>query len=616
MPVKPLDKYLLIVESPNKVKTISGILKANGYKNFTVVASVGHIMSLADGGTAYNSGIYPEKQFKMNLKVSDDKKKTVSDLTAACSSADKVYLMTDGDREGELIAWSIIKFCKVPVEKCCRVITHEITPKAIIRAIENPIPLNTDLVDAGLCRMMTDKLIGYGLSPLGKKYIGARSIGRCQSVGLKLVSDRETEISEFIPELFFDLYLYFKKNDKDFKAKYAGYKEERISHFTKEPDALAVINDCKGRDFVVKDITTKLRQESPKLPFSTATFQQEAVTRLGLRAKDAMSCAQKLFEGITIDGEHTGLITYMRTDSTSFADEFIPELEQFITKSYGKDAFVKPRKSKKKSTDQDGHEALRVVDPALTPEKLDSILDNKLLVKVYNIIWQRTVAACMKNACIEETSYKVCACDHFFVFEQNRLTSPGYKIVYGKDGDKTLFETFEQDEVLTDTNLDLAKKFTQPKPRYTESSLIQELETRGIGRPSTYVSIVETLLNPTRNYAVLENKSIVPTDRGMQLAQYCSRAFPDIISLDYTKNMEGQLDRIANGDLALQDYMTVFYNKLKEVIGNTTETGIEQTDEVRKCPLCDNDMILRRSKFGKLFYGCSAYPKCKGILNL
>ena len=617
MSISKTDKILLIVESPNKVKTITNILKTSGYKNISVLASVGHIMTLGDGGPAYNSGIYPDKQFKMNLKVSDDKKKVVSEITERAAAVDKVYLMTDGDREGEIIAWSLIKFCKIPKDKCYRAITHEITPKAVVAAIENSIPFNDRLVDAGLGRMMTDKLIGYGLSPIGKKYIGARSIGRCQSVGLKLISDRETEISEFIPELYFNIYLNFVKNNKQFKAKYFQYDSEVIDRFDKQADVDAIVNDCGKGPFVIESVKNTTRKESPKPPFSTATFQQEAAGKLGLRVKDAMSCAQRLFEGINVDGEHTGLITYMRTDSTEFASEFIPELNAFIDSTFGTGSFVPPRKSKKKTTDQDGHEALRVVNPALTPEILDTVLENKLLVKVYRLIWQRTVASCMPDAKISDTEYIVACGKHKFKFNLKELIEPGYRAVYtNADAVESCTETFTNGEVLQDCGLEAVKKFTQPKPRYSESSLVKELESRGIGRPSTYVSIVETLLNPTRNYAVLENKEIVPTDRGMQLAKYCDRAFPDLINLNYTKEMEEQLDKIANGELGLLSYMDKFYNQLQQLISNTSEVGIEQPTETRECPLCKNPMVLRRSRFGKLFYGCSTYPKCRGILNM
>ena len=612
-----MEKTLVIVESPNKVKTISSILKKAGYDNTVVMASVGHIMALGNGGPAFNSGIYPKQQFKMNLAVSEEKKKVVNDLTTRAKTMDKIILMTDGDREGEIIAWSLIKFCKLDPEKCYRAIAHEITPKAIVEAIEKPISFNSNLVDAGLTRMMIDKLIGYGLSPLGKKYIGAKSIGRCQSVGLKLISDRETEIINFIPEVYFNLYLNFIKDDNVYKARYIGYNDEYIEKFTKQVDVDAVISNCKGSTFYIENIERVEHKESPKAPFCTATFQQEAANRLGLRVKDAMSCAQKLFEGINIGGEHKGLITYMRTDSTEIAYEFLPELKQFVTSTYGSDKYIGPKKSKKKATDQDGHEALRVSDPTITPEILATYINNNLLIKVYKLIWQRTIASVMPSAIIAETVYTINNNGHKFTLSDKELIFAGYKAVYEFEDTQLLNNNsnFVLNEQLEHTDLESVKKFTQPKARYTEASLVKELQQREIGRPSTYASIVETILSPTRGYAKLEEKHIVPTDRGMQLAEYCNRSFPTLINLNYTREMEEYLDKIATGEISLLDYMEKFYDHLVKVVNNVTETGIVSEMPEKVCPACGSQMIVRRSRFGKLFYGCSTYPKCRGIIN-
>lgn len=611
------EKILVIVESPNKVKTISSILKQAGFSKAKVTASVGHIMALGNGGPAYNSGIYPKQKYKMNLAVTEDKKKVVNDIVKLAQDVDKIYLMTDGDREGEIIAWSLIKFCKLPQDKCHRAITHEITPKAVVEALENPIAFNDNLVNAGLVRMMVDKLIGYGLSPLGKKYIGAKSIGRCQSVGLKLVSEREDEIGNFIPELYFNLYLNFVKNNTELRAKYYGYKEDIIERFSSQADVDAVIANCKNSSFYVESIETVSHQESPKPPFTTATFQQEASTKLGLRVKDAMSCAQKLFEGINVNGEHKGLITYMRTDSAELAPEFIPELQTFIENSFGKSYYKSPRKAKRKGTDQDGHEALRIIDPNLTPEILAGYINNNLLIKVYRLIWQRTIASALPNAVISETVYKINNNDHKFIFSTKEVTSPGYRVVYENVGsNEAELPQLIVGEKLEQTNLEAEKKFTQPKPRYTEASLVKELQQREIGRPSTYVSIVETILSPTRGYAKLEDKHIVPTDRGMQLADYCNRSFPTLININYTKNLEESLDKIAIGKTNWLDYMDIFYENLQKVINDTNETGIAPEMPEKQCPNCGEPMVVRRSRFGRLFYGCSTYPKCNGIVGI
>jgi DNA topoisomerase-1 len=612
------DKILVIVESPNKVKTISGILKKAGYSKAVVLASVGHIMKLGDGGPAYNSGIYPKQNFRMNLAIAEDKHKVVSEISAQAKTVDRIYIGTDQDREGFVISWSLIKFCNLPADKCFRIVMHEITPKAVIHAIENPVPFNENLVNAGLTRMMVDKLIGYGLSPLAKKYLGAKSIGRCQSVGLKLVSDREKEIRDFIPEVYFNLYLNFTKNGTALQAKYIGYNDEVIEKFTRQADVDAAITNCNSGSYIVEDIKAIKHQEQPKLPFCTATFQQEAANKLGLRVKDAMNCAQKLFEGIKVNGEHIGLITYMRTDSTEFAPEFIPELKAFIETTYGSAKYVGQRKSKKKETDQDGHEALRVTDPTMTPEKLAGLIENDLLVRVYKLIWQRTIASAMPNAVIAETVYTVNNNSHKFTLSSKELQNAGYREVYEfEDGESlSVVPTLTTGEILENTELETAKKFTQPKPRYTEASLVKELQQRGIGRPSTYVTIVETILSPTRGYTKLEEKHIVPTDRGIQLAEYCDRSFPTLINLNYTKELEERLDWIADGKISWLDYMENFYKNLQDIIGATNETGIAPEMPEKACPNCSKPMVVRRSRFGKLFYGCSAYPKCKGIISI
>lgn len=613
------DHILVIVESPSKAKTIAEILKKAGYTNATVTASVGHILKLCDGGPAYNSGIYPDKNFQMSLAIDPEKKKTTDEIIRLAKKADIIIIMSDLDRAGEFIAWSLLKFCKLPQEKCVRAITHEITPKAVIHAIENPILFDNNLVEAEKARVMTDKLIGYSLSGFAKKYLGAKSIGRCQSVGLKLVSDREKEILDFVPELFYNLYLKFTKNNKELKAKYWGYKEEPVEKFTNKRDIEAVISNCKATPFVIENIESIKHSESPKPPFCTATFQQEAASKLGLKVKDAMNCAQKLFEGIKVNGEHIGLITYLRSDSTDIAAEFIPELKSYITTTYGATKYKTPRKGKSKATDQNGHEALRITDPSFTPEKLAGYISNELLIKVYKLIWQRTIAAAMPNATVEETIYTINNNGHKFKINSKVLLDAGYREVYNYEDNQILGcdESFELGEVLKCAELESIKQFTKPRSRFTEASLVRELQHREIGRPSTYSSIVETVLSPTRGYAKLEEKCIVPTDRGMQLADYCDRAFSTLINLSYTKQMEEQLDKIASGDLSLLEYMSNFYDHLTEVIANTGEVGLAaDLKEEKICPSCGEPMIVRRSRFGKLFFGCKNFPKCRQVLSI
>lgn len=438
-------KILVIVESPNKVQHIQKYLRDAGYK-VNVMASVGHIMSLADGGSYYNSGVEPENNFDLNLKVSEDKYKVVQQLKDQAKTADLVYLMSDPDREGFVISWSLVKFLKLPKTKYRRAVTHEITPKAVVKAIENPIPMDDNLVDAGLARMTLDKMIGYRLSPIGKTYVGAKSVGRCQSVGLKLVADREKEIQNFVPETYFDLYVNFEKNKTKFKAKFAGNNTiGNVDHLNSQKEVDAIKANCT-KDYIIEAIKKKEKEESPKPPFCTATFQQEASSKLGLKVKDAMAVAQKLFE--------SGRITYIRSDDTTIAPEFIPTLQAYIENAYGKKAWTKPRIGKKQENAQEGHECLRITDPSLTPDDYNKIDANNLNQKVYKLIWQRTIAAALPNAKISETQYLIDNNGEKFILVSKEITSLGYREVYTykdddvKDDSGVVKETFTKGEKL------------------------------------------------------------------------------------------------------------------------------------------------------------------------
>ena len=606
-------KILVIVESPSKATHIKDYLRKEGYQ-VNVMASVGHIMEVANGGTYHNSGIEPTKDFELNLKVSADKYKVVEQLKTQAKTADLVYLMSDPDREGEVISWSLVKFLKLPKTKIRRAVTHEITPKAVVKAIENPIPIDNNLVDAGLARMTLDKMLGFVASPIAKTYVGAKSVGRCQSVGLKLVVDREKEIQNFVPETYFDLYVNFEKNKTKFKAKFAGNNTiGNVDHLNSQKEVDAIKANCT-KDYVIEAIKKKEKEESPKPPFCTATFQQEASSKLGLKVKDAMAVAQKLFEA--------GRITYHRTDDTAFAAEFIPILQSYIEGVYGKKAWTKPRVGKKQENAQEGHECLRVTDPSLTPDDYNKIDANNLNQKVYKLIWQRTIAAALPNAKISETQYLIDNNGEKFILVSKEITSLGYREVYtykdddAKDDSGVVKETFAKGEVLKNCKLEDVKKQTKPSPRYTEATLIKKLETSGVGRPSTYATIVETVLSATRGYAELQDKSIVPTERGMQLAAFLDRNFNNIINIDYTKKMEESLDKIASGKETKLEFLTEFYNTLENTIKNNSEisASAQTTNEV--CPLCGAPMVVRRSRFGSLFLGCSKYPKCHGIKSL
>lgn len=606
-------KTLVIVESPHKAKVISKILKDAGFSSAKVIASVGHILKLEDGNAkAFNSGIFPEANFKMNLKVASDKHKIVDEIKQHSAWADQIFIASDNDRSGEFISWSILEYAKIPKAKAARMVMHEITPKAVLKAIENPVAFNNDLVDAEKARQCTDKLIGYGLSPLGKKHIGAKSIGRAQSVGLMLVADREDEILNFIPEQYFNLYLNFSKENKQYKAKYFGYKNEKYDKITNATEIKTIKYHCDQSNFIIEDIKKTTRQESPKAPFCTATFQQEASAKLGLKVKDLMSIAQKLYEA--------GKITYMRTDDTTMSPEFLEDLKLYVENTFGKNKYKGLRAQKQTGNlVQAGHECLRVCDPELTPEIFAAEESNNFLVRVYSLIWQRTIASVLPNAVYAEIAYIINNSDHKFTFIEKHLTEPGFKSVYSADLEQVEQKTscpFSIGEILENTELKEEQKETTPPPRYSEATLVKELQRIGVGRPSTYATIVETVLSPTRGYAILDEKQIKPTDRGLQLAAYCKRAFPNLINLNYTKEMEDLLDEIASGKLDWVSYMQTFYQTLTDTINANQETGLATEVPEKLCPKCESPMVVRRSRFGKLFYGCSKYPKCTGIIGI
>lgn len=609
-------KYLVICESPNKVESLRHYISDAGY-NVKVMASVGHISGIKDNHQSYfNTGIYPNEDFKMDLEITSDKWEVVTKLKAAAKTVDHVVLATDGDNEGAQISWTLIKFLDLADGTYSRLITHEITPKAVVRAFENPVPMDTGNALAAQARMTIDKMIGYRMSPIAKTYIGAKSVGRCQSAGLKLIVDRELEIRNFKPEKYYNLTLEFKKNKTEFSgpkaAKYAGTDAKAVDKIKDLATVNQIKNECTG-DFIISTIEKHEKQESPKPPFSTATFQQEVASKLGLSVKDAMACAQKLFEG--------GFTTYLRTDDDSISPEFIPVLKTYIENNYGKKSFNKPRQGKKAENAQEGHECLRITNPDLTPEEFNKTNTNNLLQKVYKIVWQRTIAAALPNAVISETNYVIKNNQHKFNLVSNEVLDDGYRKIYSyKDDDAgediVVKETFKEGEVLKNCKLVELEKETKPKPRFKEATFIKELQKRGIGRPSTFASIVETVLSVNRGYCEINKKTkeMIPTDRGMQLIEFLDRSFSNIINIDWTKDMEAGLDKIATGKVSKSEFLTEFYNTLENTVKANTETVANVEEKV--CPNCGAPMVVRRSRFGKLFYGCSTYPKCMGLINL
>lgn len=603
-------RYLMIVESPNKVKTITEILKSLNYSNIIVKASVGHITKIADSGL-YNMGIDPKNNFTIDFKISDDKKEVVYKLKEQVNLADHIIIATDGDREGEAIAWALKTFLKISDKKYSRITYHEITKHAIEKAIEQSTEIDDKLVEAAQARSCLDKIVGYRLSPIAHQQINARSVGRCQSAGLKLVVDKEKEIINFKEEKYYELYLSFTKNNVDFKAKYIGDDKKDESKLNDKNLCDKIINECKKHDYIITNIETKELNQNAPLPFITSTYQQEVSSKLGIGVKDSMSYAQKLFEGIEINGKHVALITYIRTDDSVISDDFIPFIKDYIEANFGKKYVGTVKKGKKGANTQAGHEAIRVIDLNMTPKKLESYITDQRLLKIYNLIYCRTVASIMKPRIISDTQYLINNDKYRFLISSKEEKFDGWKKAYSytddKDKEEIVKEKFDIDEKLTNTNLEAIEKTTQPPSRYTEASLIKTLDKLGIGRPSTYATIVTTLLDEKRNYCKIDNKKICPTDLALKLINFLDKSFPDIVDYKYTANLESSLDKIATGKDNRVHFLTDFYSDLEKEISKVTPNV-----EAKKCPECGGNLIVRKSRYG-MFLGCSNYPKCNHI---
>lgn len=419
------DRILMIVESPNKVKTLKQFLPSN----YIVMACVGHIRSIKDGKGDANTGIHVDKNFEADYVVSAGKEEVVSKLKEQVKLASKVILATDPDREGEAIAWHLKETLKIPNNKYERVTYHEITKHAIEEALKHPRKIDMNLVHAARARQKLDKLVGYKLSPIARNNVDAKSVGRCQSAGLKLIVQREEEIENFKPETFYELYLHFTKNDVEFKAKYIGTVDKEIKTIKNKTEIDNIIKECEGKEFKICDITNKDSLEYPKPPFNTSSYQQEISKRLGIGINDAMSCAQKLFEGIDIDGEHVALITYIRTDDSTLAPEFIPVLKDFIVDCYGKEYYAPIKETKKSENSQEGHEGIRCIDLNLTAEDLSKYINNSRLVKVYDIIWKRTVQSSMKPAIYDNKIITIACGKHLFRMQFKNIKFKGFRLI-------------------------------------------------------------------------------------------------------------------------------------------------------------------------------------------
>ena len=597
-----MAKKLVIVESPSKSKTIEKYLG----KDYKVVSSKGHIRDLSTTGQ-YGLGVDIENGFVPNYVAIKGKNSVIKELKRDVKESDFVYLASDPDREGEAIAWHLKDALGIKDKNYKRVLFNEITKDKVIEAINNPTVINEDLVHSQETRRILDRIIGFRLSKLLQSKIGAKSAGRVQSVALKLIVDREREILAFIPEEYWTIVAKFG----EFDAELFKYKSDDIELKCKE-DADKVLNSISDT-YVVESIEKKEKNKKSKLPFITSTLQQEASTKLGFSAKKTMSLAQKLYEGIDLGSETVGLISYMRTDSTRLSDDFTRPAMKYIEENFGKNYVGYIKASKKTDNVQDAHEAIRPTSILREPTKVKQYLSSDEF-KLYSMIYKRAVASLMADAKVNQTTVVFDNNDYKFKTTGSILIFDGYLKLYKdyeSNEDKILPE-FAQDGSLVTTDVESSQHFTNPPARYTEAKLIKEMEELGIGRPSTYAKTIDTIKE--REYVELVEKKFKPTEIGIETTDKLQEFFGDLINVEYTRDMEEDLDEIALGKLVWNEVLDEFYKlfepRVKDAFSDMEKKAPTETGEV--CPECGNPLVVRKGRYGE-FVACSNYPECKYV---
>ena len=605
-----MAKGLIVVESPAKAHTISKFLK----NQYIVKASMGHIRDLP----AHEMGVNVAKDFAPSYVTDKKKSKVVSELKEAAKSADAIYLASDHDREGEAIAWHLSKVLEKEIKgkPLYRIVFNEITQKAIVSAIHNPGEIDMPKVDSQQARRVLDRVVGYSISPLLWKVIAKDlSAGRVQSVALRLICEREAEITAFEPKEFWKIEANFwKEKLGKFKASLEKYADKKIE-LVSEEQSKTMIAELQNQPATLSSIKRSTRTVEAPAPFITSTLQQEASKILSFQAQRTMSIAQALYEGVDLGGESTGLITYMRTDSTRIAEEAITACKEMITERYGAD-FVNPKTRiyKNKQSAQDAHEAIRPTDPKRSPESLTAYLSKEQL-KLYTLIWQRFIATQMKGAKVQATTAKISVGAAEFAASGNAISDEGFLRCYSHVniplGEKISPE-YRQDDLLDHDELIPSQHFTTPPSRYTEASLIKELEAKGIGRPSTYAAIISTIRN--RKYVLMQKKSFLPTALGNDVNRFLVDKFDTLFNVKFTAKMEDQLDDVEYGKVIWHQLVKTYYDDMmaliqkvdvkKEKNAMIQETGIT-------CDVCGKgQMVIKRSRSGE-FLSCNRYPECK-----
>lgn len=609
----PKGKHLVVVESPAKAKTIERILGPD----YKVMASMGHLRDLPKR----TMGVDIENGFTPEYVNSTDRANVIKDLQKAANQCCDILLATDPDREGEAISWHLSKLLDVNPEDKVRIAFHEITPPAIREAIKDPEPIDLDRVDAQQARRVLDRLVGYKLSPwLWRQVYRGLSAGRVQSVATRLICEREEEIRAFVPVEYWSIEALYKTEKKEsFKAKLTQIDgKDAELHNGEETDA--AVKGIEGKEAEVTAVTKSRKQRKTKPPYTTSTMQQDAVNKLNFSSKKTMMLAQNLYEGVEIPGHgHVGLITYMRTDSTRISDEMIKQVRPYISETYGEDYLpAKPNVFSKSKEAQDAHEAIRPTSLSFPPSALTGILSRDQL-RLYTLIWNRFIASQMAPQIQQSTSatlqcgiYTLKATGVHVLFDGFTIMQPSKK----KDSEESDFlPPLKKGDIVKNTKVNGEQHFTAPPPRYTEASLIKTLEEKGIGRPSTYAPILDTIQK--RRYVTKENKQFVPTEVGFKVTELLKKYFEGIINVDFTANLENWLDKIAEGKATYKKVMTDFYKVFAAELESANveaEKDKKENQEVSDvtCEKCGAKMIVKMGRYGK-YLACPNYPNCKNI---
>lgn len=609
----PKGKHLVVVESPAKAKTIERILGPD----YKVMASMGHLRDLPKR----TMGVDIENGFTPEYVNSTDRANVIKDLQKAANQCCDILLATDPDREGEAISWHLSKLLDVNPEDKVRIAFHEITPPAIREAIKDPEPIDLDRVDAQQARRVLDRLVGYKLSPwLWRQVYRGLSAGRVQSVATRLICEREEEIRAFVPVEYWSIEAMYKtEKNESFKAKLTQIDgKDAELHHGEETDT--AVKGIEGKEAEVTAVTKSRKQRKTKPPYTTSTMQQDAVNKLNFSSKKTMMLAQNLYEGVEIPGHgHVGLITYMRTDSTRISDEMIKQVRPYISETYGEDYLpAKPNVFSKSKEAQDAHEAIRPTSLSFPPSALSGILSRDQL-RLYTLIWNRFIASQMAPQIQQSTSatlqcgiYTLKATGVHVLFDGFTIMQPSKK----KDSEESDFlPPLKKGDIVKNTKVNGEQHFTAPPPRYTEASLIKTLEEKGIGRPSTYAPILDTIQK--RRYVTKENKQFVPTEVGFKVTELLKKYFEGIINVDFTANLENWLDKIAEGKATYKKVMTDFYKVFAAELASANveaEKDKKENQEVSDvtCEKCGAKMIVKMGRYGK-YLACPNYPNCKNI---